>query len=184
MRIVERDGTLSVRDSPGVQWLLGLLFLAVGSLFVLGPLWLFANRTIVAWPVRALSMLLGGAGVGAGLWVLSGSQYSVLEVDRRASCVRIRRWGVSGRQTHSWLIREVEAVWLAESKDDEDTPMFRVEIALRDGSTVPASLRWTHGKGALDGVVKRLRETLELPHPRGRKTRTRGRGGRGPRCST
>ena len=92
---------------PGLHWLLGLLFLGVGSLFVLGPLWLFTDRAAVAWPVRALSVLLGGAGVGAGLWVLHGSPYSILEVDRRTRRVGIRRWGLGGRQTQSWPIGEV-----------------------------------------------------------------------------
>jgi hypothetical protein len=52
---------------------------------------------------------------------------------------------------------------VAESKDDEDTPVYRVEIVLRDGSPVPASLLWTHGREPAEAVVKRLRETLELP---------------------
>ena len=167
MRIVERDGTLFVRDSPGIRWLLGLLFLGVGALFVLGPLWLFADRAAVAWPVRALSVLLGGAGVGAGLWVLGGSPYSVLEVDRRTRRVGIRRWGLGGRQARSWPIGEVQGVRLVESKDDEDSPVFRVEIALRDGSAVLASLLWTHGREPAEAVVKRLCETLELPQPAG-----------------
>jgi hypothetical protein len=167
MRIVERDGALLVQDSPGLHWLLGLLFLVGGSLFVLGPLWLFTNRETVAWPVRALSVLMGSVGVGAGLWVLGGSPYSILEVDRRTSRVGIRRWGLGGRQRHSWPIGEVQGVRLAESKDDEDSPVFRVEIVLRDGSAVLASLLWTHGRAPAEAVVKRLRETLELPRPPG-----------------
>jgi hypothetical protein len=167
MRIVERDGTLFVRDSPGLRWLLGLLFLGVGALFVLGPLGLFADRAAMAWPVRALSVLLGSAGVGAGLWVLHGSPYSILEVDRRTRRVGIRRWGLGGRQTQSWPIGEVQDVRLVESKDDEDSPVFRVEIVQRDGSAVLASLLWTHGREPAEAVVKRLRETLELPRPAG-----------------
>ncbi len=45
--------------------------------------------------------------------------------------------------------------------------MFRVEIVLRDGSAVLASLLWTHGREPAEAVVKRLRETLELPQPAG-----------------
>ena len=121
----------------------------------------------MAWPVRALSVLLGGAGVGAGLWVLRGSPYSILEVDRRASRVRVRRWGVGGRQAHSWAIREVGEVRLAESKDDEDTPVYRVEIVLRDADVVPVSLLWTHGREPAEALVKRLQEALDVPGPRG-----------------
>ena len=162
MRIADDHGILLVRDSPGLHWLLGLLFLGLGVLFVLGPLWLFTDRTIVAWPVRALSALLGGTGVVVGLWVLSRAPQSTLAVDRGAGRVRIWRWGLGGRQTHSWSIREVEGVRLDEGKDDEDSPVFRVEVVLRDGSAVPVSLLWTHGREPAEDLVRRLRVALDV----------------------
>ena len=49
MRTVERNGVLVVGDSPGLHWLLGLLFVTVGAVFVLGPAWLFTNRASMSW---------------------------------------------------------------------------------------------------------------------------------------
>jgi hypothetical protein len=165
MRIADRDGILSVGDSPGLHWLLGLLFLSVGALFVLGPLALFHDRTTVGWPVRALSVVLGGTGVVTGLWVLHRSPQSTLEVDRRSDRVRLRRRGIGGRRTCAWSIRDVEAIRLAESRDDEDSPVFRVQVVLRDGQVVPVSLLWTHGREAAEAVVTRLRAALGVRAP-------------------
>jgi hypothetical protein len=99
----------------------------------------------VDWPVRGLSALLGGTGVVTGLWVLHRSPQSTLEVDRRSDRVRLRRRGIGGRRTWAWSIRDVEEIRLAESRDDEDSPVFRVQVVLRDGEVVPVSLLWTMG---------------------------------------
>jgi hypothetical protein len=160
MRIVDRDGILLGRDSPGLHWLLGLLFLGVGAFFVLGPLALFHDRTTVGWPVRALSALLGGAGVVTGLWVLHRSPQSTLEIDRGSDRVRLRRRGIGSRQKWAWSIRDVDEIRLAESRDDEDSPVFRVQVVLRDGEVVPVSLLWIHGREAAEAVLTRLRAAL------------------------
>jgi hypothetical protein len=65
--------------------------------------------------------------------VLHRSPQSTLEVDRRSDRVRLRRRGVGGRRTWVWSIRDVEEIRLAESRDDDDSPVFRVQVVLRDG---------------------------------------------------
>ena len=167
MRAVERNGVLVVGDSPGLHWLLGLLFATVGAVFVLGPAWLFTNRASVSWPVRALSTLMGGAGVATGLWILARAPRSTLEVNRRADRVRVRRRGVAGAETHAWPIREITGVRLAEARDDEGGAVFRVEVVLRSGAAVPVSLLWTHGREPAETVVQRLQESLATRRPGG-----------------
>jgi len=160
MQIMSRGDVVLVRDSPGLHWLLGLLFLGVGALFALGPLGLFHDRAAVGWPVRALSVLLGSTGVATGLWVLHRAPRSTLEVDRLADRVRLRRWGLGGRRTDTWSIHDVEEIRLAESRDDEDGAVFRVLVVLRSGDVVPISLLWTHGREAAQAVAARLRAAL------------------------
>jgi hypothetical protein len=166
MRIVDRDGTLVVQDSPALHWFLGLLFAVAGALFVLEPLWLFTDRARVSWPVRALSVFMGGAGLAAGVWVLNRSPRSTFEVDRRVDRVWIRRRGLNGAETRSWPIQDVEGARLSESMDDENGQVFRVEVVLRHGDVVPISLLWTHGRGPAEAVVRRLQEALVMPRPR------------------
>jgi hypothetical protein len=163
MRIVERGGTLLLQDAPGLHWVLGLPFVGVGTVFVLGPLGLFANAAGVAWWVRVLAGLLGAAGVGAGLWVLSGSPRSTLRLDRATGRLHLERRRFTGREASVWSITEIADVGLTEQKDDEGDPVFRMHLLLRSGAMVPVSQLWTHGREQADAVEGRLREALRLP---------------------
>jgi hypothetical protein len=167
MRLAERNGVLVVQDSPGLHWALGFLFATVCAAFVLGPVWLFTSRASVSWQARALSMLMGGVGVAAGVWVLTRAPRSTLEIDRRADRVRIRRRGFGGVEVRAWPIREVAGARLAESRDDEGGAVFRVEVVLASSDVVPISRLWTHGREPAEAVVRRLQEVLAIPPPSG-----------------
>jgi hypothetical protein len=73
VRVRERDGTLEVEDVPGMHWLLGLLFVGVGGLFVAGPLGLFTDAGRLQWWVRASVRLecLGLGGRAVQEWPLA-----------------------------------------------------------------------------------------------------------------
>ena len=163
MRVVERDGGLEIQDSPGLHWLLGLLFVGVGAVtFLLGAGITRDTTPVAAWQ-RALAAVLGGVGVAAGLWLLRRSSYSRASVDRRTGRVRIVRLGLGGRRATEWPLAAVTAVRLVESKDDEGGAMFQIHLVLRDGSTVPVSELWAHGRESLDAVVTQLAAVLAVP---------------------
>lgn len=162
MRIVDRHRALLVQDSPGLHWLLGLLFLSVGTLFVLGPLGLFTDAMTVGWHVRALSLVLGAIGGLVGLWVLYRAPRSMLRLDRLTGRVHLVRWGLTGRRAYVWSVAEIAAVHLAESADDEGSLVFQVQLLLRDGHVVPVSQLWTHGRQSAVALTERLQQALEM----------------------
>jgi hypothetical protein len=45
------------------------------------------------------------------------------------------------------------------------SPVFCVQVVLRDGEVVPVSLLWTHGREAAEAVVTRLRAALGVRAP-------------------
>src|SRR5262249_24513766 len=93
MRTIERGADLVIEDSPGLYWILALLFIGVGSVFVVGPLGLFVNAKSVSLAGRAASVIIGAAGVAAGIWLLKGSPRSRLLFSRADARVRITRTG-------------------------------------------------------------------------------------------
>jgi hypothetical protein len=163
MRVVDREGIVVVHDSPGLHWILGLLFLVVGVMCIAGPLGLFHDRDRLGWPGRSLFMVMGVVGAATGLWVLRGAPRSMFEVDRRRDRVRLRRRGLHGRQTWTWAIREIAGIRVVESKDGDGDPVFRLEILPRGGAAVPVSLLWTHGREPAEATATRLQTALGLP---------------------
>jgi hypothetical protein len=92
VRLVERRGALVLEDSPGLHWLLGLLFVGVGALFVLGGFGLASDIAALVWWERALVIVLGSIAAGVGLWILGRSPYSRVHVDGRAGRIRMVRY--------------------------------------------------------------------------------------------
>jgi hypothetical protein len=93
---------LEVENAPGLHWLLGLLFLGVGLVFVVGPLGLMRDlERVPAWQ-RALAVGFGAAGVAAGLWTLAGAPRSRLLVDPVRGHIRLEQRGLGGRTVQEW----------------------------------------------------------------------------------
>jgi hypothetical protein len=163
MRTIERGAEFVVEDSPGLHWILGLLFLGVGTILVLGPLGLFVNAESITWFQRGASLSMGGCGVVAGLWVLRGAPRSRLLLLRATGRVRITRTGVGGRIVYEWPVSEIAGVQVLERKDDEDSDIFQIHLLLGAGRSEPVSQLWTHGREAALGCAGRISEALNVP---------------------
>jgi hypothetical protein len=172
MRVVDRDGIVVVHDSPGLHWILGVLFLIVGVVCIAGPLGLFHDRDRLGWPGRSLFMLMGAVGAVTGLWILRGAPRSTLEIDRLRGRVRLRRRGLRSRRTWTWGIHGIAGIRVVESKDSDGDAVFRLEIVAEEGAAVPVSLLWTHGREPAEATATRLQEALGLP----RRLTTRNEG--------
>jgi hypothetical protein len=160
VRIRERGGTLRVEDVPGMHWILGLLFVGVGSLFVAGPLGLFPDAGRMRLWLRAVTAALGAAAVAAGIWTLARSPRSRLTVQRARAGVRLEQWGIGGRAVREWPLAALAGVQLVESRDDEGGTVFQLHLILREARPVPLSPVWRHGRERMEHVARRLATEL------------------------
>jgi hypothetical protein len=157
VRIRDRDdGTIVVSETPVMHWLLALLFVGVGGLFVVGPLGLFTDADRLAWWLRAGIVMLGSIGVAVGGWVLARSPRSRLTARAAGDDVRLERWGLSGRDTWTWPLAAVTGVQLVQGRDDEGGTVFQLHLLLRDARPVPISPVWVHDREGLERVARRL----------------------------
>ena len=159
MKVRKLDGVVTATDTPGLHWLLGGLFVAVGALFVAGSL-LATNAAEQPAGVRALAGLMGLAALATGLGVVRAAPRVVAEFDTVRGEVRVRR----GRgAAESFPLEEVEAVELDESRDGDGDPVSRPALRLRGGRLVPLAGAWRpHGPRAAAGELAAL---LGVPGP-------------------
>ena len=162
MRIDEADHEFRLTDSPGAHWLLGLLFVIVGTLIAMAVFNADDWQRLQAWE-RAVVIGMGGAAVLAGLWVLSAAPLSSLSVDRRHDSIVIVRRGLNGRRESALRVSDVSRVHLAERRDDEGGETFQMQLVLRDGRRVPVSQLWVHGRATVMEATSRLALALGVP---------------------
>ena len=90
MRVTREGGMITLRDSPGPYWLLGLFLLSGGLLSIAMTLGLATNAGELETRQR-LSALIVGVGVAAGaLWYLARCPATTVQVDLTRR--RIRRF--------------------------------------------------------------------------------------------
>lgn len=145
-----------MEEVPSLHWLLALLFLGVGLIFVAGPLGLMRDlERVPAWQ-RALAVGLGAVGVATGLWTLAGAPRSRLVMDPVRGRMRLEQRGLGGRTVQEWPLAALAAVELVESRDDEGGEVFRLHLVLRDPPPVLASPVWRHGREAMESVARQV----------------------------
>jgi hypothetical protein len=154
---------LILKDSPGLHWILGGMFLAIGGLAVAGPLGLFENSQQLSPLSRAVIVGFGCAGIGAGVWVLRRSPRSICVFDRTQGHLVVRRRGFSGASTSRHPILEIVKAEVTESRDIDGDPVYRLQVVLRSGQMVPLSYFWAHGKEDHEAAADALRNFLRSP---------------------
>jgi hypothetical protein len=160
VRLRDRGSILEVDDVPGMHWLLGLLFVVVGSLFLVGPLGVFNDADKLRWWLRMLISGMGAAATGVGVWQIARAPRSRLTIDRGNARARLERTGIGGRIKYEWPLSAIAAVDLIEKADDEGGAVFQVRLFLRESLPVPISTVWAHGREAMERVARAVASSI------------------------
>ncbi|MBL8835240.1 MAG: hypothetical protein JNL66_03300 [Alphaproteobacteria bacterium] len=157
MQIRTEDGTLILRDQPGLEWIAGMLFATVGALFVLLP---FVSATPVGPLYGALALCMGSVAVGAGIYIFANAPRSIVTVAPRRREIELRRISLFKRERETVPFRTVATVALEETTDGDGDPCWRPTLRLVDGRDLPLSRLYRHNKDDLDALCARLREAV------------------------
>ena len=164
MRISESKHRLTVRDTPGALWLLGIGFVASGTLVLSIPFFSTEWRHFVVWERAAV--------LGIGLGHLCGGLYSALrpastrtDFDHTTDTgvQRIRRLWPSRPIIARFSLRDARALEIVRSTDSDGDPMFRLRLWLVESRALWLQAQPTHGEEQARESATRVRRFLELP---------------------
>ncbi|MCC6930441.1 MAG: hypothetical protein IT359_15755 [Gemmatimonadaceae bacterium] len=161
MRYTNVDRTITLVHTPGMHWILGGLFIAVGIVAMVASL---AVSPDVGGSVAMER--LGGATAGfvalvAGTWVCWRSPRTQAVLDQASGLWRIERLGIGVRETIEFPVDVVDAVELDHAKDDEGGDIYRPALRLRDGRLVLLSPVWLHH--GPQHVAQQLARAIDRP---------------------
>lgn len=149
-----------IRDSPGLFWILGALFVGVGALFALGALALFSDAGTMGVASRSLAFAMGSVGVATGVWFLRRSPASSVIVDAANRVVIVRRVGLRGRQETLVPFDDVRSAEIEQGVDDEGNAVYRPTITTKYGAVVLLSELHVHDKARVEQVLEDVRRQM------------------------
>lgn len=136
MKTTQDENFLTLYETPGCLWFMGLFFMLVGGIFVYGALGGFADYpSQPAWILTA-ALLMGAGGVAAGIWIIYGAPLTKVVVDRINDEVVITKRGLFGRRESFYTFDEIRYFRLVEDRDDEGAPVWSVGMELMDGEII------------------------------------------------
>ena len=163
MRLIERDGSIEVRDTPGCLWLLGVWFIAGGALGIAMP-FIATNRDELGWGPKALSILVGLGVVAGGAYALATTRWFRLRLDpiaRRAVLERGRPFG--GGETVPFGFDNVRSVEARPGRDGDGDPVWELRIWLHSGQFLVPHGQPLRGEEHARAQAARLRAALGVP---------------------
>lgn len=162
MHIRENPEKLILQDRPGCIWLLCVLFILLGGLFVLGPLFLFSDRAEQPWYVSAVAIFLGTAALGAGLWQAGRVPLTTITFDRLSRTITVAAWGLAGRSVRHWPFSDAAGLKVAQEQDSEGDPIYRLQLILRSGEAAWLTGVHLHTREPYDQAAGRARVFIGL----------------------
>jgi hypothetical protein len=161
MKIKEHTSRhLTLKDSAGCFWLLGLFFVVIAGTFVLGLMGLFTNlHELKEWElISAWIVSLGG--LSAGIWFIYSNPGTTVNFDKTTGTVTINRRGLLRNETEVHKLRDITDITIEESKDSEGDPVYRTELKFRTHKPVPLSMLWINNKPVQEENLKVIKELL------------------------
>ena len=137
MRIVNSDGRLRISDNPYGFW-------AFDSVFVLGGITALSLSLIEAPTPTAtvIGSVIGLGNIAGGVYMIKKEPASIVELDRGANQVRVRRWGVMGNAAKSYPLDALLGAEIETTDHTDGGPVHRPRLRFSTSESVPVSLFW------------------------------------------
>jgi hypothetical protein len=167
MRIVESRSRLTASESPIVIWALGLGFVASGLFVLTMPLWLDEWTAIRGW-IQLAIVVIGISHIGGGLYTIVNARATRIELDtvKDQGTVRMRGFWERRGTLSTFHPSQAQFIELAESRDSDGDPIYRLRLWLAGGEHVWLQAQATHGAAYLMSRAERIARFLHIERPR------------------
>ena len=148
-------GLLLFDDQPGGLRFVPLLFVVAGTIGAIASI-----GSGIRAEVGPLTALIGAVGsiaavaVGIGVWRATPATRVRFDLRRRQLQVFRSRHADDGLASG---FDAVDDIVVAQDRDIDGDPVFRLSLQLRDGRAIPLSLHWRADREAHDVIAQRLR---------------------------
>jgi hypothetical protein len=167
MRLTDTGSRLVAADIPGAIWILGLVFVASGTLVLSVPLFADEWATFGLWE-RIAVFAIGLSHLAGGLWTIRLHPRTQVELDRAggAGTHSVRHPGDRIGAVTRFRLADVRDVEVVEERDSDGDPVYLVRMLLADGRELRLQGHPSHGETAARDQAAAIRRFVGLPAAR------------------
>lgn len=151
MRVETGSGRLKISDNPYPFWAFCALFVLGGMTALSLSLLDTSNPT-----ASIVGSVIGLANIAAALWMMKREPASVVELDRGADRVSIRRWGLLGGAVSSYPLHALLGADIETTEHTDGGTVYRPRLRFSTAASVPVSMFWYQKPDASRDVVAHL----------------------------
>jgi hypothetical protein len=160
MTFKEQQDELVLRDTPGCVWLLGLIFVALGGLFVYGVLGGFNNINELSPMKKGITAFIALSGLAGGLWTIARHPIITTILHQQTRVIEIRRAGLTGKSAEVYTFAQAREFRVIDSKDSDGDPIYEIVLSLNGGREVTLSNSIGRDRPAYEEITARLNRFL------------------------
>jgi hypothetical protein len=143
---------LIIRDQPFGFWLFYSFFVAGGSIALILSLTAAPDAT-----TTFIGTAIGLGNIAGGLYMLKREPASVVEIDKAAGEIRVRRWYPIGKRHKTYSLSALSSAEVEITEHSEGGSVYRPRLFFSKAESVPVSLFWYQTREPSEAILKEIR---------------------------
>jgi hypothetical protein len=146
---------LIIRDQPLGFWLLYSFFVAGGTIALILSLTAApdANTTLIG-------SVIGIGNIAGGLYMIKREPASIVEIDKAAGEIRVRRWYPVGKRYKTYPLSALSGAEVEITEHSEGGYVYRPRLCFGKAESVPVSLFWYQTTEPSEAILRKIQTFL------------------------
>lgn len=160
MNVSQTTERLVLRDLPSNLWFAGASFIFMATIFLTkGIGFLLQYEHVPLW-ICALELVLGIAGLIAGLLAFSHNPMVAAEFNPQRNLVAVRKQGLLASSPREVPLQSIKGIEVTEVKGLQGDASYCLQLSTVSGEKIPLGAAWTPRKTSHDEAAAQIRSFL------------------------
>jgi hypothetical protein len=142
---------LIIRDQPFGFWLFYSFFVAGGSIALILSLTAAPNAT-----TSLIGTVIGLGNIAGGLYMIKREPASIVEIDKAAGEIRVRRWHPVGKRQNTYPISALSGAEVDITEHSEGGSAYRPRLSFDEDEAVPVSMFWYQTREPSEAILREI----------------------------
>ena len=142
---------LIIRDQPLGFWLFYSFFVAGGLIALILSLTAAPDSM-----TTLIGSVIGLGNIAGGLYMIKREPASIVEIDKAAGEIRVRRWYPVGKRHKTYPLSALSGAEVEITEHSEGGSVYRPRLCFRKAEYVPVSLFWYQAREPSEAILKEI----------------------------